>query len=121
MRGGKSKSEELLALQLRAAAPHLSVQRQYRFHPVRKWRSDFWIWDPVWPERGPLLVEVEGVRHEGRKAGGHRSVEGMERDAEKYAEAVIMGFALMRVVPKMVRDGRALQYIERFFSKADPG
>ena len=37
-------------------------------------------------------------------------------DCEKYAELLILGYPLLRVTQKMVRDGRAMDYIHRFFT-----
>ena len=115
-----SGPEERLALQLRAVTPHLIVQREFRFHAGRKWRADFAIRDPAQPDKATLLVEVEGVNYAAVRTGGHpgkhRSVEGMEKDAEKYAEALLLGYPVLRVVPKMIKDGRAIAFIERYFA-----
>ena len=48
-----SIGEEKLLMQLKAKKLPLP-QREYRFHPTRKWRSDFY-----WPEYN-LLCEIEG-------------------------------------------------------------
>ena len=114
-----SKPEEWLAFHLKVLTPALTVEREFRFHPVRRWRSDFCIKDRMQPEKATLLVEVEGVNYAAIRAGGHpgahRSVEGMERDAIKYAEAMLLGYQVLRVVPKMVKEGTAIQYIQKYF------
>lgn len=82
--------------------PH--PEREYRFAPPRRWRFDF-----AWPE-SKVAVEVEGGRFVG---GAHISVAGLERDVEKYNEAALAGWRVIRVFPEWVRDGRALTLIER--------
>jgi very-short-patch-repair endonuclease len=78
--------------------------REYRFHPKRKWRFDF-----AWPAR-LVAVEVEGGTFSG---GRHSRGKGFEADCEKYAEAAILGWRVLRVTTAMVNDGRALDLIER--------
>lgn len=80
--------------------PELEV----RFHPVRKWRADL-----LWRAPKPLIVEVEGgVYVQGRHSRGA----GLEADAEKYAEAMIAGFPVLRVTPRQVKTGQAVRWIE---------
>ena len=81
-------------------------EREYRFHPVRKWRVDF-----CWPARN-IAVEVEGGTWVG---GRHNRGAGFEKDCEKYAELALAGFRLFRFTSTMIKDGRALSYIERVF------
>lgn len=97
-----SQTEDTLAFQLMAAG--ISFEREYRFHPTRKWRTDFIV-------DGRLLVEVEGAIR--GKPGRHQRVDGVDADCTKYAEAMLMGWPVLRVSARMARDGRALQYIER--------
>ncbi|WP_245693507.1 endonuclease domain-containing protein [Deferrisoma camini] len=98
-----SRAEEELAVQVQVAGLP-EPEREFRFHPARKWRFDF-----SWPDRR-LAVEVEGgVWTQGRHVRG----QGFEADCEKYAEAVAMGWRVMRVTPRQIRDGRALDWITR--------
>lgn len=116
--GSTSLAESALDLQLRATCQSsLEWQREFVFHSTRKWRADFAIWQKKiapFAEEQCLLVEIEGAVY--GKPGRHQRVDGMERDCEKYAEALLSGYPVLRVTPKMVRDGRALQYIERYFN-----
>ena len=80
--------------------------REFKFHPDRKWRLDL-----AWPE-SKLAVEVEGFSA-GGSAGRHQRPAGFDKDCEKYAELAIAGWRLIRVTTKQVKDGRALQWIER--------
>ena len=100
----KRELADTLALQLRASHCE-GFEREFKFHPTRKWRSDF-----AWPNDN-LLVEVDGGQWV--QGTGHNSGTGKERDCEKDAEAVILGYRVLRFTTNMVEDGRALRYIER--------
>jgi very-short-patch-repair endonuclease len=95
-----SAAEDELATQLRAAG--VEFEREVRFHPTRRWRADFRV--------GAVLVEVEGGGYIG---GRHGTGIGMERDCEKYSEAAVLGYRVLRVTPKHIRSGFALDVIER--------
>jgi hypothetical protein len=117
-----SEAESLLAWQLDAAGiPYI---REYRFHPERQWRLDFAVGDlrPVevpgetasvpWVThyRQIWAVEIEGGTWSG---GRHTRGAGFEEDCEKYNEAAMYCWRVLRVTPQMVRDGRALALIAR--------
>ncbi len=96
-----SAGEALLAWQLEQAA--IDHVREHRFHPERRWRFDFAL--PAFC----IAIEVEGgVWTRGRHVRGR----GFAADAEKYNEAAILGWRVLRVTPEMVEDGRALRWIE---------
>lgn len=79
--------------------------------PMREFRfcKRLWRFDLAWPER-KLAVEVEGGTWTG---GRHTTGSGFEKDAEKYNEAIVLGWRVLRVTPKMIDDGRALALIGR--------
>jgi very-short-patch-repair endonuclease len=65
------------------------LEREFRFHPTRKWRADF----AHLPSR--TLIEIEGgiwVR------GRHTTPRGFTADAEKYFEAAMGGWRVVRLV-----------------------
>ena len=95
LKTNRSRAEEELAFHLNVALPELAVEREFRFHPTRKWRADFLI-------GSELLVEVEGTTAE---FGRHQRQDGFQKDCIKYAEAMSMGYKVLRVTPKMVQDG----------------
>jgi hypothetical protein len=77
---------------------------EFRFHPTRRWRLDW-----AWPDR-KLALEVEGgVFIRGRHSRGA----GMVKDMEKYNALAAMGWLLLRVTPKQMRNGEALSLAER--------
>jgi very-short-patch-repair endonuclease len=98
-----SDLEETLAFQIKAAK-FPEPRREGKFHPTRTWRFDF-----SWPNR-MLAVEVEGGTWQKSR---HTTGSGFEKDCEKYNEAVMLGWKVLRVTKTMVEDGRALAYIER--------
>lgn len=110
----RNAHEELFALHVRASklpAP----QREHRFHPERAWRLDF-----AWPDL-MLAVEIEGGVH-GRpcktcgdvKAGGrHTRGDGFAEDCRKYAEAMLLGWKVLRVTTEMVSRGEAIALTQR--------
>lgn len=93
----------MLALQCKADMG-LKPSSEYRFHDKRRWRFDLAF--PV----VKFAVEVEGgIWITGRHSRGA----GMEKDMEKYAEALIAGWRVLRVSPKQVKDGTALAWVKR--------
>jgi very-short-patch-repair endonuclease len=102
--GGEVRGSALevsLAFQI-AAAELPEPVREYRFHPVRRWRFDF-----AWP--GCLVAaEVEGGQWVN---GRHVRGGGFEGDAEKYNEAALLGWTVFRFTRQMVERGDALRYL----------
>ncbi len=98
-----SKPEEEFFLQIKAARVDVGVEREYLFHPTRKWRFDF-----AWPEM-MIAVEIEGGIWNG---GRHTRGLGFEKDCQKYLEAVMRGWKIIRATPSMVRSGQLLNAID---------
>ena len=70
-------------------------EREYRFHPKRRWRFDF-----AWPAQR-VAVEVEGgtwTRGRHSRGGGYRG------DCEKYNAATIAGWRVLRFTAGMLKD-----------------
>ena len=80
----------------------LSPIAQYQFDPDRKWRADFCFLAEK------LLVEIEGGVWLG-KTGGHTSGKGMEAIMEKYNQATLLGFKLLRFSSEAVKSGKAIK------------
>ena len=98
-----SELEETLAMHMRAVGIPDPV-REYKFDPKRRWRADF-----AWPEL-MLLVEVEGGHWTG---GRHTRGSGFDKDAEKYNEAALFGWRVLRVTSTHIKSGEALAWIVR--------
>lgn len=100
-----SKAEEELALHLKSYK--VDFVREHRFHPKRRWRFDFAIIDKM------LAIEVEGITYFGgrEKLGRHQTASGMEKDLEKYSEAMKLGWNIYRCSQRMVKSGYAIETI----------
>jgi hypothetical protein len=79
-------------------------ETEFRFHPSRRWRFDY-----AWPSF-LLAVEVDGG---GFVSGRHSRGLGMEKDAEKFAEAAILGWTVLRSTPRQIQNGVVLTWIDR--------
>jgi len=66
-------------------------EREFRFHPTRRWRADFRVGTDI-------LLEVEGGLY--HPQSGHRSVSGILRDIEKYNEMTALRYRLLRISEK---------------------
>ena len=64
--------------------------KEYKFHPVRKWRFDYAI------PKHKIALEVEGGVWTG---GRHTSSTGFLKDMEKYNTATLMGWKVLRTTP----------------------
>lgn len=103
----KSELEETFALNIRAAGLLPNMEREYKFHPTRKWRFDF-----AWPDY-KIAAEIEGgVWSQGRHVRG----QGFIDDCEKYNEAVALGWTVLRFPEVFISDGRALEWLERIIN-----
>ena len=70
-------------------------EREYKFHPRRRWRFDF-----AWPEH-LVAVEIEGgIFNYGR----HNRPLGYQNDCEKYNAATVRGWRVLRFTEGMLRD-----------------
>lgn len=98
-----SQLEELMALHIRCAKLP-TPEREYRFAAPRRWRFDF-----AWPDR-MIALETEGGTWSG---GRHTRGAGFEADCEKYNEATILGWRVLRVTAGQVTSGKAIAWIGR--------
>jgi very-short-patch-repair endonuclease len=102
-----SNAEELLAFQMKAAQLP-TPQRELKFHPSRKWRFDF-----AFPTH-MLAVEVEGGVWTG---GRHTRGKGFTDDCEKYNQAALLGWRVLRFPADTIKSGEALRMIEECLDK----
>lgn len=101
-----SKGEEAFFLHCRAE--RLTPEREYHFHPERKWRFDF-----AFPEE-KIAIEIEGGIFSG---GAHTRGGKFIKDCEKYAEALILGWRVLRVTTDMATKGEAINYVLRLLGR----
>lgn len=113
---GKGKTDwvETLLGQIRLAGLP-EPRREYTFHAERRWRFDM-----DWKKEGFLVAcEVDGgiwMQTETGRSKGHAHPERFEKDLEKFNEAALYGWLVIRVTPEMIRDGRAIGWLERALS-----
>jgi len=87
-----SRLERRFALIWRAVGgPKLTAE--FRFHPTRRWRADFAH------EASRTLIELEGGVWIG---GRHTRGQGFVADAEKYLEATLSGWRVLRLVETQI-------------------
>jgi len=110
----QSIAELTLAAQLEQAG--IPFEREYRFAPPRRWRSDFLVHGDGLVDFESLLVEIDGG---GFIAGRHTRGTGFENDAEKASAAAILGYRVIRATPRQVEDGRALAWIRQALGLQD--
>ena len=69
----------------------IDLVKEYKFHPTRLWRFDYAF--PI----AKIAIEVEGgIFIHGR----HNHPSGFIKDMEKYNQATLDGWKLIRVMPK---------------------
>ena len=66
------------------------LEREFRFHPTRKWRADFAHVE------SRTLIEVEGGIYISG-GGRHNRAAGFVADLEKYLEAALAGWRVVRL------------------------
>ena len=71
------------------------LEREYRFHPTRTWRADFAHVE------SRTLIEIEGGIY---IAGGgrHNRAAGFLADLEKYLEAALAGWRVVRLAEPLI-------------------
>ncbi len=99
-----SDLEDTFALHLRVNKL-TQFEREYRFHPSRKWRFDFAA------PRLLIAVEIEGGIF-GKKSA-HNTGTGILRDMEKSNEAQRLGWRVFRFAAHDIKSGRAVKYIRQ--------
>jgi len=99
-----SELEEELAFQLKVIGLN-GFTRQYKFHPDRQWKLDFY--------RDGWGIEVNGG---GWNAGRHnRNPLTMGKDYEKWNSATESGIRILFYTGEQIKDGTAIAQIERIF------
>ncbi len=99
--------DELLALIRGVGLPE--PEQEVRFWPGRRFAFDL-----AWPSRR-VAVEFEGGVYQSG-GGWHQSVQRYQSDCLKYSEAAVRGWVVIRLTPRMVQDGTALDLIQRALS-----
>lgn len=77
---------------------------EFKFHPTRKWRMDF-----AWPHHKVCLEVEGGIWTNGRHSRGA----GMKADMEKYNNAALLGWRIIRVTPSDLYKTETIEMINK--------
>lgn len=91
------REDEFAALWHTHGPDGFPLERQYRFHPTRRWQFDF-----AYPP-GKVAIEIEGVTYFGPQTGRHQTAKGLAADAEKYNAAIECGWRVLRYTQVQVK------------------
>jgi hypothetical protein len=85
-----------------------TIEKEFKFHPTRKWRFDYAI------KAYKIAIEIEGgIWINGRHTRGSGAV----GDLEKYNQAVLLGWRLLRFTPQQFKNGDAYFLIKELIEK----
>jgi very-short-patch-repair endonuclease len=70
------------------------AEREYKFHPSRRWRFDLAV------PKIKLAIEIEGGLW---VMGRHTRAPGFLKDMEKYNQAAVLGWRLLRYSPQQIK------------------
>ena len=102
-----SHLEEIFARDLKAVGLPDPV-REYKFHPDRRWRLDFY-WETGW------AVEINGG---GWVQGRHnRNAITMRKEYEKLNAAIEQGIRVLQYTGEQVKTGEAVIQVQRILKK----
>ncbi len=107
----RRKLEDRLAWLIRICGIPEQPERDYRFHPERKWRFDF-----AFPDR-KLAFEVEGMCS---WSGRHQRPGGYQADCEKYNAALLLGWRVYRFTGAHLKSTYAITTVEAAFKEEKP-
>ena len=87
----------------------LEVVKEYKFHPLRKWRFDYAIIELN------VAIEIEGgIWSKGR----HTRPTGFIKDMEKYNTATALGWKVIRIATNDYSS--ALKYVKMILEQSTP-
>lgn len=79
-------------------------EKEYRFHPTRKWRFDF-----AWPKERVALEIEGGIWTRGAHVRGAHFLS----DCEKYNTAALLGWRVFRFTPEQLNKGDVYLFLEK--------
>ena len=80
---------------------------EYKFHPRRKFRFDFFFVD------SGVAVEIEGGIWTG---GRHTRGSGYQKDMEKYNLALLQGYVVYRITPSQIKKTRTYNELKQLIT-----
>jgi len=129
---------EKVARDLKALGLMEGCEREYKFHPTRRWKADFaWISEieadcdcrncgnqhfsgGIGGEASKrIMLEVNGGTYmQGKSRGAHSRGSRQREDYEKWSEASLMGWTVLLVDSKDVREGVHVERVLRALGRA---
>jgi hypothetical protein len=98
--------QQLTLIPIKIDGVSLPIVRRHRFHPTRNWEFDFAIVD----HGMKIAIEYEGGIYFHQ---GHTRPVRFRGDMQKYNEATILGWHILRFGPDETRTGDARLTVER--------
>ena len=83
----------------------IDLVTEHKFHPDRNWRFDYAI-----PEHKIAIEQEGGIWMKGK--GAHSRPSGILRDMEKYTQANILGWIIIRRTPQQLTEQQTLNLIK---------
>jgi very-short-patch-repair endonuclease len=83
----------------------IELQREFRFHPVRRWRADLYFEAPGMK----VAIEIEGGAFSN---GRHTRGTGFIKDMEKYNNMTLAGIRLLRFTPQQIQNNMEIAFVE---------
>lgn len=91
---------------------HVECVKEYRFHPVRRWRFDYAIPDKK------IAIEIDGgVWNYGR----HNRASGYVADMEKFNAAASLGWVVLKFTPRQQYTRGTFDLIAKTIKQVDDG
>lgn len=110
-----SIAELLLAKHLKELG--ISFEREWRFHPQRKWRFDFALCTVNRDIPTSYAIEIDGgIWTNGRHTRG----KGFEADLRKLNEALRFGWNVIRFTPNMIARAEDKVFLAELFETRQP-
>lgn len=104
----EAKFEMILGGLLLGTTINLVWWQQFKFHPTRRWKIDFY------EATSKTAVEIEGGAF---SRNGHRTITNFNADMEKYNELTYAGIHLIRLSAKTITHENVKRIIEFCLSK----
>lgn len=83
-------------------------ETEFKFHPKRRWKFDY-----AWPDKKLACERDGGLFIPG--GGRHNRPVTMIKDNEKFNNAALLGWRVLKFTPQQFKNGEAAQFIQRFF------
>lgn len=83
-----------------------AFKAEVTFHPTRKWRFDYTVGDWAIDLQGGIWIK-----------SGHSSGAGINRDAEKFSHAALLGWKVIIITEDMITNGKARDILKDVISR----